>query len=183
MKKRILIGALIVIVGIGLVFAMSGCEEFLSALSGESQPYGKVINAKDGAALSGVTVSLVPIEAEAPDTGESTKTEEYSKEQDAIQEEYSSNQSEFQVTSDNNGEFDWFDADKTVPRGVYTLKGEKSGYVFFEQKVTVNAVYPDLGQLLGVESDNSGISFILLWDDDYDDVDAYLTYPAKNQEP
>ena len=47
MKKRILIGALIVIVGIGLVFTMSSCDViFESLVESASSVSGTVIDAR-----------------------------------------------------------------------------------------------------------------------------------------
>ena len=182
MNKKVKLGLALAALAIGLVLVISGCDLFAAAFSGEAQPYGKVINAKTGGGVAAVTVELAPVTQAA--SSDATKQEETTKEQTKIAEEKAAEPTKFLAVTNTAGEFDWLTEDKAVPRGEYTLTASIAGntFVFLEKKVFINAVFPDLGTLLAIPADNAGISFIMLWNTNFDDVDSYITFPRKNAE-
>lgn len=60
MKKKIVLGALTLLVAALVSFSLTGCEWFLSAVAA---PQGYVIDAKTGNPISGATVTLTPLDA------------------------------------------------------------------------------------------------------------------------
>jgi hypothetical protein len=184
MKKRFILGALIVIVGIGLIFIMSGCDVLFGVSTGSSQPYGVVIDAKTGSGVAGVTITLTPI-FEAP--SDTTKQEDYEKEKADIEEEQANNPTAFVATSITDGSFDWWSEEKTIPRGTYRLTASHDSYIFVPQTVQLNAVFPDLGEIVGLPynatTDLYNVSLVLMWNDSFADVDGHLSFPADTYSP
>jgi hypothetical protein len=132
---------------------------------------GKVIDAKidtdvdsdgdgtlDDNAIEGVTVTL--LDADGTQVGDATESAE-------------------------DGTFTFNDVDS----GVYTIHAEKSipeptpdpappRYAFIDEMVEVLDTDLDMGVILGFASpDDYTVSIIVTWSAEYDDVDAYLTYP------
>lgn len=155
-SRKLIIG----LIAISTLLCFAGCEWVVTILT---QPYGKVIDAKTGEGVSGVTVKL---------TFDNTDATSTDKENVAASGYYT-------TTTTATGSYSTAD----VPYGTYTLSAEKTGYVFFDREVTISGTATNIGTTLGVESTvaDTDISFILLWDDDFHDCDAYLTYPAKGE--
>jgi len=162
MKGRIAIITLIFVTALGLVFLLNGCEIFITV---KPQPKGKVVDGRSGQGVAGATVKLVYATEEAT-----------TKEKEKISET-----GYYTAITTTSGEFDFANEEiDSVPYGDYTLTAEKSGYVFFDRKVSVSSLRPDLGTLMGVTAEE-GLSLILFWNDQFHDVDAYLSYPKKDK--
>lgn len=141
------------------VFAFTACEDFLAALgaSAEAVLYsvnGEVVDsrASDLSGVEGVTVTLTPVTQ--PDSGETV---------DPIE-----------VTTDSTGDFSATD----VESGTYRLTAAKDGWFFIPQTVSIGGLMQSLPEVLGVELESStAISFVLVWNETYKDVDGHLTFP------
>ncbi len=148
MKKRWM---LLVILGISILVAFSGCEFFAAMLTSVS---GTVVDARSAllTGLGDITVSLVTKDG----------TTKYS------------------TTTDSDGSF----IISGVDPGDYVVKAEdeKGEWFFIPKDVYVGGMAQDLGNILGIELDtnkylrDSALSFILVWNNVYQDVDGYLTY-------
>lgn len=181
MKKRIIIGAFAVLAAIGLVFAFSGCDLFATVVSGESQPYGVVLNAKTGAPVEAAKVTLTPVATEVPVGASEEQVEQAEKAQEDLAEQQAESPESFYAITVSTGEFDWYSEEKTVPMGEYRLTVEVDGYISIPKTVQVNAVYPNFGEIpvlpYNADTDSGNVSFVLMWSDSFADVDGHLTYP------
>lgn len=92
----------------------------------------------------------------------------------------------FTTTTGTDGVFAFPDeTERPIPPGDYQLYAEKAGYVFAPQTVSINGAGQFLGEIIGFsygEEQISDIRFVLMWDDNYDDLDAYFTYPAASRD-
>lgn len=151
MKKRII---LIFVIIASVFMVISGCDFIAKALVSVT---GKVIDAKTGLGVDEVTVTLT---YKGEDSGHKTT---------------------YMTTSGSDGSFAFSDADY----GEYNLTAEKTGYVFIPKDVYVSGLAQSLGTVTGFLYDSSKdqytISLILLWNDTFQDVDAYLTYPDDDK--
>ncbi len=181
MKKRIIIGAIAVLAAVGLIFVFSGCDVFATVMSGESQPYGLVINAKSGGGVEQAKVILTPIAEQPPADATEEQTDQYEKDKKEMEEKKAENPEAFYAFTISDGKFDWYSEEKTVPMGEYRLTISASGYISIPKVVSINAVYPDLGEIpvlpYNETTDRYNLSFVLMWNDSFADVDGYLTFP------
>lgn len=78
------------------------------------------------------------------------------------------------ATSGSDGTFSF----NAVEPGTYTVQAVLTDYAFIDEDIEVLDEDLDMGDLLGFSAPNAtDISIIVTWSDDYDDVDAHLTYP------
>ena len=173
MKKRILIGALIVIVGIGLVFTMSSCDAiFQSLVESASSVSGTVIDARDenATALSGMSLTLTSV-------SDSTYTETET------------------TSSDGFFSFDGLDPEKSP----YTITGtgeiDSLTYTLIPLNVELDGLFKTLGNVPALaiseqDANANAFTFILMWpktssenetDRDYD-LDLHLTFDTTVQD-
>jgi hypothetical protein len=159
-KKKLIRGLIVTMLAVGLLVSLAGCELFFSVLT---QPSGKVVDAKTGEGIELVKVTL---------TFDTTVASEKDKEN-------VSSTGTYTAITTTTGAYSWANETDTVPYGTYTLSATKDGYVFFSREITISGLAPDLGTLIGLPATvgTTDISFILLWNDGFHDVDAYLTYP------
>ena len=173
MKKRILIGALIVIVGIGLVFAMSGCDAIFEALvESASSVSGTVIDARStaGETLGGLNLTLTSVT-----DGTYTKTT---------------------TTDSTDGSFSFIDLDPEKSPYKITGSGDISGttYTVIPQNVELDGLFKTLGNVPALairveDAENYAITYILMWpknsaDNDTDrdyDLDLHLSFDVTAQ--
>lgn len=151
------------LIGLAVVFTLGlgGCEEFLALLETTSeillsgQPEGAVIDARTGSGISGVELTLT-YEGGLPADKEPSNA--------------------FTGTSGTDGSFT---IGSDVPYARYRLEGEKTGYVFIPQTIELNETTLQLPEMVGFESDAGSldVSFVVMWSDTFDDVDAYFSYP------
>jgi hypothetical protein len=170
MKKRILIGALIVIVGIGLIFAMSGCDAiFESLVESASSVSGTVIDARDAdaSALSGMNLTLTSI---SDSTYSQTAT----------------------TSTDGSFTFDGLDPDKSP----YTITGTGTKnsltYTLIKQTVKLDGLFKSLGNIpalaISVEdATNYAFTYILMWPKEYEettyDLDLHMSFNTAYNDP
>jgi len=166
MKKISKLVFLIAIVG--LIFTLAGCEEWLLEVDTEYYTVdisGRMIDAKDttvstGKGLDSVTVKLLDESGE-----EVPGVDDY--------------------TTGSDGYFSF----GGLEPGSYTITGTKSeigttAYAFlpyeFEVASTTNISGIEIpGVPFDTETDDYAITIVVMWDDDFDDVDAHLTYPES----
>ena len=172
MKKRIIIGAIAVLMGIGMVFAFSGCDALLDALvSSASSVSGTVVDARDenAAAISGMELTLTSVSDES----------------------YTAS-----TTTDTDGSFSFLDLDPEYSPYEITGTGEKDSltYTLIPQEVELDGLFKSMGNIpalaISVEDANaSAFTFILMWpktaeengtSNDYD-LDLHLTFDTQAQ--
>jgi hypothetical protein len=151
-----------IILVVGLVFTLAGCEWLGALLAAMAAPQGYVLNAKTGAGISDVSMTMTYLDT--PAEGEEAP-------------------GPFIAVSGTDGYYTFLD----VAYGTYELTASKSGYVFVKQVVSVSGLAQYLPDMIGFEYDEStdalNISLILMWDADFNDVDAHLTYPNGDPTP
>lgn len=149
MKKKIVLGAIALLVVALFSFSLTGCDWFLSAVAA---PQGYVIDAKTGDPISGATVTLTPLDA--------GKT------------------ASFTAVTSTNGYYSFLN----VEYGKFELTASHTTHnVFTKQVVEVSGLaqyLPNIGGFTAVASD---LSVIVFWDRDFNDVDAYMTYPTAEE--
>ncbi|GEM_PF-3915898 len=148
-KKKLLLWILLVPLFLFVLFAFSGCEALIAALTSVS---GTVVDARDEA-LSGVPSVTVTLTAKDGTLKGSAVT-------------------------DSKGYFNISNVDP----GEYTLQASASGWFFVPKDVFVGGMAQDLGKVLGIKLDSdtkladSALSFVLIWNSQYMDVDGHLTF-------
>ncbi len=146
MKKKLLILSGALL----LVFAFTGCQFLVAMLTSIS---GTVVDARS-ANLSGLNSVSITMTLKS----DTAKT--------------------YTGKSDSSGKFTITNVDP----GEYKITAELNGWFFPPKDVYVGGMAQDLGKLLGIEMDQntelapSALSFILVWNEVYKDVDAHLTY-------
>lgn len=147
MKKKLLILAGVLLI----LSAFSGCQFFVAMLTSVS---GTVVDARSKA-LTGLDNAAVTMTLKSD-----MKTKTYT------------------ATSDSTGSF----TISNVDAGEYTVSVSLNGWFFPPKDVYVGGMAQDLGKFLGIAMDSntklapSALSFILVWNDIYKDVDAHLTF-------
>ncbi len=156
MRKSIALRIGVIAVVAFSLIAFSGCEFFGELFRQFAQPYGRVVDARSGEGVAGATVTL-----SGTVDGQSVTQ---------------------QTTTDTDGQFDWADVEgANVEPGVYTLTATKSGsdYTFITRTVEIGGFAQNIGDVLAFATENElDIVFALLWNDSFDDVDIYMTYPT-----
>ncbi len=168
MKKRILIGTLLVFASLALVIGISGCDLVLY-LSTDID--GRVVNAKEegtedewwkytatGDTLEGATVQL--FRENSSGTGFETTAYQTG-------------------TIESDGTYDMFN----VPTGRYKLSGTKSEWIFVPRVITISGADATLPDLIAYPNpggvvDNS-IIIVLSWENLDHDLDAHLSYSVN----
>ena len=177
MKKRILIGAVIIAAAALLIIGLGSC----SLITPSSTPSGKVIEGRTGEGIAGLTVMLSYVEQSSLDED---KNKELEKENDKI-----TSQGEagvFKAYTSEGGVFDWAnnETETSVPYGEFLLTASdpNTGYIFIKQKVNLNSAYPEF-TIVGLEGnpESDDISLVLMWNESFADVDGHLTIPASTQ--
>lgn len=170
MKKRILIGALIVIVGIGLVFTMSSCDAIFQALvESASSVSGTVIDARDAdaSALSGMSLTLTSV---ADSTYTQTET----------------------TSSDGSFRFDDLDPEKSPYNITGTGTKDSLTYTLIKQTVKLDGLFKDLGNIPALairaeDAENYAFTYILMWPKEYEgttyDLDLHMSFNATFNDP
>ena len=136
-----------------LVFAFTGCQFLVAMLTSIS---GTVVDAKSSD-LAGVTASVTL-------TSKSNGGDKYT------------------TTSDSDGSF----TISNVRPGEYILSASAAGWFFAPKDVHVGGVMDDIGYILGFEvgsgkaTTEDTISLILVWDENFQDVDLHFTYPEAD---
>ncbi|NOY09325.1 MAG: carboxypeptidase regulatory-like domain-containing protein, partial [Spirochaetes bacterium] len=146
MKKKLLILGGALL----LVFAFTGCQFLVAMLTSIS---GTVVDARSAklTGLSGVSITMTL-------KSDTAKT--------------------YTGKSDSSGNFTITNVDP----GEYKIAAVLNGWFFPPKDVYVGGMAQDLGKVLGIEMDqntnlaSSALSFILVWNEVYKDVDAHLTY-------
>ncbi len=134
--------------------AFSGCDILIASLTSVN---GTVVNARDTnlTGLGGVTVTLTSKD------GSTT----------------------YSTTTSSDGSF----VISNVDPGEYTVTATYLGWFFIPKDVFVGGMAQSLGNILGIELDSnsklssSALSFVLVWNSTYMDVDGHLTF-AKGDE-
>ncbi|MEX2443769.1 MAG: carboxypeptidase-like regulatory domain-containing protein [Alkalispirochaeta sp.] len=154
--SRVLFGAVM----LGLVFTLSGCEWLLTeeALSSIS---GYVVDGRTGGGLTepdgvdGVTVTLTRV------GGGGTLT----------------------ATTDSDGRW----STEYEDEGEYRLTASKSGWFFVPQDVNISGWLGETSDVVGIETGgskglstnlDSAITFILVWNENYEDIDGRIHFTA-----
>lgn len=154
-KKTLWIFPLVIVVAVLLM--AQDCEITLTIADINTEPLGTVVDVKEGEYLAGAEVTLTNVESGDTFTVESTATG-----------------------------FDFLGYATAIPPGDYTLTAELAGYAFAPKDVSINGLRQDLGEVIGFEYDPdldaNNLSFVLLWDGSFKDVDGYLTYPDQHAE-
>jgi len=177
MKKRILIGAIVIAAAALLIIGLGSC----SLVVPTATPSGKVINGRSGDGLAGLTVQLSYVEQSSLDED---KNKELEKQNDKVLSQ--GEDGVFKAYTAEGGVFDWGynETETSVPYGEYLLTASdpNSGYIFIKQKVNINSAYPEF-TIVGLEADpgSDNISLVLMWNDSFADVDGHLTIPASDQ--
>ncbi len=157
MKKRILLGTIVVLAAMGIVFGVGSCSifQYLAA------PQGYVVDALTGDPIQNANVTLTArTQAVAPLATDKER-------QDAAAVEAQN----FSATTDASGYYTFTD----VEYGSYVLTAEKSGQGFTRQIVEVAGAAQYLPNIGGV-ADDGKLRIITMWNPDFKDVDVYLTY-------
>ncbi len=83
------------------------------------------------------------------------------------------------ATSDYDGWYSFSDVDF----GTFELTGQKDGYVFIKQIVSVSGLAQYLPNVAGIDDTDlepGVLTFIVFWDRNFKDVDAHLTFTSSN---
>lgn len=158
MNKKITIGLVLVVAAIALSLGFVSCDKFFSAVDLLIAPTASVINAKTGAGIADVVVTLTAINlGNDPKTGEAiTQTAETG-------------------TSDADGAVIFANS---VEPGKYEATAVLTGYVFIPVVVDIAGWNQAIPEIWGIQPTNAtDVSVFLTWDTTAD-LDAYLTYPT-----
>jgi hypothetical protein len=156
MKKRILMGILVVAAAAGLIVSISGCRWVLSL----APPRGYVVDALTGDPIANATVYLngrtqiVPPDA-------TNKNQDYAAEIADAQ---------YTTTTNDDGYYIFDDFE----RGSFILTASFTGYGFTQQIVDIGGTAQYLPNIAAVPDDGN-LRIITMWNPDFKDVDVYLT--------
>jgi hypothetical protein len=188
MKKRIIIGAFAVLAAIGLVFAFSACEITISLSELKSfQASGRVVNASTGEGVESATVTLAFVEGSDVET-ETLEEEEPEGEKEAPDdvENYQADNTTYTATTGADGTFAFDASVEDILTGEYTMTVAKDGFVFVPPgNITILGGSQDLGSYMAFPYDAATeeyyVKLILVWSQDFADVDGHLTYPKNGE--
>ena len=152
-KKKLILWILLVLLLAFALFTFSGCDALVAALTSVD---GKVVNARVDAltGVSGVTVTLTAKDGTLKGS----------------------------AVTDSTGYFNISNVDP----GEYTLEASLNGWFFVPKDVFVGGMAQNLGNVLGIQLDSdtkladSALSFVLIWNSQYMDVDGHLTFAKGN---
>jgi hypothetical protein len=167
MRKRIIVGSLVLIGALTLVFSMGGCDLF----GYWGSPQGYVIDGTSGEGVKNVTVKLIPREMVPPDELSDTEKDDFENADDERQ--------EFSTTTDSDGYYTFTDYEE----GSYILTAEKDDYGFTQHIVEVSGLAQYMPNIAAIGEDDENIRLVMMWNQQYADVDMHITYPKPTSDP
>ena len=167
MKKRILVASMVLIGALALVFSMGGCDLF----SYLNSPQGYVIDGTTGEGVKNVTVQLIPREMVAPDELSDTEKDDFESADDDRQ--------EYATTTDSDGYYTFTDYEQ----GSYILTAKKDDYGFTKHIVEVSGLAQYMPNIAAIGEDDSNLRLVMMWNQQYADVDMHITYPKPSIDP